>query len=295
MFADHAPFNELPEGIEIKELDYPYGMAASATARSLFISDNIRSCVWVIELPNHVLKEFDAGFWPSQMSITPYDELLVVVEDKRKRTPPVLFSYSISIFRLSDFSQMKSIPIPHIAAYVSCAAQLPNKNIIISYVTDYSLEDNQWISILSTDGEVIRKFDPNVFESIRQNPWSPDYFAIKENGDIFIMDGERGRIYWFNSQLTDYQLISCNDHAVDCPQRIVYVKDRGQLLVLDVIGPDDASVSHLLVFHLGPCNLIQRRNDEGVTVTKITRKRKALDFTSKYRKLWFQKKQKLLL
>ena len=103
-------------------------------------------------------------------------------------------------------------------------------------------------------------------------------------------------VFWFNSQLTDYQLISYNDHALDCPQRIVYVKDRGQLLVHEDIGPDNASVSYLSVLHLSPCNVIQRKNDdEKVSVTKITRKRKTLDFTSKYRKLRLQKKQKLLL
>ena len=100
VFSDQAPFNELPEGIEIKELEYAYGMAASATARSLFISDNFRSSVRVIELPKNVLKEFDAGYSPSHMSITPDDDLLVVVEDERKYTPPIFSSYSHQHFQV---------------------------------------------------------------------------------------------------------------------------------------------------------------------------------------------------
>ena len=162
VFADQAPFNELPEGIEIKELDCVYGMTASASTRSLFLSDNMHSCVWVIELPNNVLKHIEVRFCPSHMSITPGDELLVVVEDERKCWPPIHASY-ISIFRSSDFSLTKSIPVPHTVEYITCAAQLPNKNIVISYDT-YQNMDECFISILSADGEVMQNFDPNVFE-----------------------------------------------------------------------------------------------------------------------------------
>ena len=191
VFADQAPFNELPEGIEIKELDFVHGMTASASTRSLFISDNTRCCVWAIELPNNVLKHIEVRFCPSHMSITPDDELLVVVEDERICWP-IHVSYSINIFSLSDFSLTKSIPMPHTVECITCAAQLPNKNIVISYEPIDNMDEG-WLGILSIDGEFLQNFDPNVFKSIRQNPWFPEYFAIMENGDIFIIDKIDGK------------------------------------------------------------------------------------------------------
>ena len=297
VFSDQVPFNELPEGIEIKELLFARGMAASATTRSLFISDSLGCCVWKIEFPNNILKCYHCFLLvPTLISITPDDELLVVVDDDRMGLcTPVHYTFSIKIVSQSDFSQIRYIQVPLTVYYIFCAAQLLNKSIAISYGTDYDAFEI-WISILSIDGEVLRNFDPNVFESIRQNPWYPKYFAIKENGDIFVIDSERGRVFLFNSRLSDYQLISYNDRRLERPTRIVYIKEKEQLLVHEHIGLLSGTFPHLSVFHLGPCNLIQRRNDEErVSVTKITRKRKTLDFTSKYRKLQLQKKQKLLL
>ena len=104
-------------------------------------------------------------------------------------------------------------------------------------------------------------------------------------------DSLNGRVFLFNSQLTDYQLISYNDQRLQSPGRIVYIRDREQLIMREDIAIALDYVAHISVFHLGPCNLIQGRNDEEEisAMRMLSRKRKTLDFTSKYHKLRLQK------
>ena len=57
VFADRAPFNELPEGIEIEGLDTAMGLIfiACAAYRSIFISDRMNYCIWKIQMPSREL------------------------------------------------------------------------------------------------------------------------------------------------------------------------------------------------------------------------------------------------
>ena len=293
VFADQAPFHELPEGIEMPKTVDPSGMAASAVSRSLFISDAYEGSVWRIQFPRKTISEISVGYEARQVAITPNDELLVVIKGYYDNHLP---SFRIDVHQLSDNTRTKSFLLPREVTDLTCAVQSPNTNFVISYSRDYSLQF-YWITILSPDGQVIRTFDPTLFESIVQNPWCPYHFAITENGDIFFIDCNGGRVYLFNSEMTDYQIMAYNNYTLEGPCRIVYIKEKQQLLVHeDRDGLNTSSESHLSIFHLGPCNLIQLRNDEEVVVRRITRKRKAFDFTSKYNKynkLWFQKKLKI--
>ena len=296
VFADRAPFEELPEGIEFENIIDPGGMVACPSSRSLFVSDGFEVCVWKIQFPQRTMSKIETGYAPEQVSITPNNELLVVIESYYGDGQA---SFRINIHQMTDFSRTKSILLPRQVCELLCAVQSPNMNYIISHMKEYSGPSRFCISILSTNGEIIRTFDPDMFEFISQNPWSPFFLAIKENGDIFVADGENNRVFLFNPQMTSYyQIISNGGYEPTSPSQIVYIQEKQQLLVYEDRALDQTNVdAHgiMSVFHLSPCNLDKERNDGAEPAKnelRIGRKRKALSHTilSKYRKLWCLKK-----
>ena len=100
---------------------------------------------------------------------------------------------SLDIFSLKDFSRTNSIEVPLYCIQISCAAQLPNKNVIFSYT---EIEGDRMklfcICIMTTEGDVVRKFDPNIFESIKRIPWRPTYFTTDDAGQLFFSDSNYG-------------------------------------------------------------------------------------------------------
>ena len=247
VFTDHPPFTELPERIRIKDLFQPCGMVASTLSNSIFISDFC--CIWKIQLPDNKLSSKLVDSSPEHLSITPDNELLGVRG---------LGKNSLDIFSLEDLSRTKSISVPFHCVHISCAAQLPNKNFVISY-TEEILMEIFGICILTADGDVIRKFDPNVFEFFQLNPWCPANFAVDDDGRLLIVDHNSGRLFAFNSQMTDFYLFNIEFETADGTQ-IVYIKGRQQLLVWE--ERDYSLKLSLSVFHLSPCNLIRGRNSE---------------------------------
>ena len=271
VFNDHTPFTELPERIRIKDLFLPFGMVASTISNSIFIGDFC--CIWKIQLPDNKLSKLSSklvNYDPEHLSITPDNELLAVVMGLRKN--------SLDFFSLEDLSRTKSISVPFHCVHISCAAQLPNKNIVISY-----LLQKFWICILTADGDVIRKFDPNLFEFFQLNPWCPANFAVDDNGRLLIVDRKSGRLFAFNSQMTYFHLFNIEFEMPD-GAKIVYIKGRQQLLVWE---ERDYSIKlSLSMFHLSPCNLIRERNPESLMEklasdkSRIKRKRKANKFST---------------
>ena len=288
VFADRAPFEELPEGIEFKHIIDPGGMVAFPSSRSLFVSDGFEVCVWKIQFPQRTMSKIETGFAPEQVSITPNNELLVVIEsyygDGQAR-------FRINIHQMTDFSRTKSILLPRQVLELLCAVQSPNMNYIISHMKEYSGPSRFCISILSTNGEIIRTFDPDVFEFISQDSFCPFFLAIMENGDIFVADRDNNRVFLFNPQMTDYQIISHGGYEPTSSSQIVYIKEKKQLLVYEDPGVGQTNVdAQMSVFHLSPCNLDKERNDGAEPAKnelRIGRKRKALSHTilSKYRNL----------
>ena len=185
---------------------------------------------------------------------------LAVAQDGELFVSALEDTWSIYIFMMADVSLVKSILLPKVISDVTCIAQSPNRDIVITYSTlsdPYSYS----ISILSTDGEIIRTFNHGLHESLRES-WWPHSFAIAETGDIFVVDPFHCRISVLNSQLTDFQIISC--YGIQSPALIVYIKEKQQLLVSegtrsDPVSWDEEVAKPIYVFHLSPCNLETRK------------------------------------
>ena len=181
-------------------------MAASVSTRSIFFSDPFERCIWKLQIPKNEMKRFPVShrpIMPFRLSVGQDDELFVIMDTCVRSC-----SIDIFTFRLADVSLVKSILLSKDISDVSCVAQSPNRDIVIIHSTFSILS---FISILSTDGEIIRTFNPGLYESLRSS-WWPHSFAIADTGDIFVVDPLHHRISMLNSQLTDFQvnLLSLN-------------------------------------------------------------------------------------
>ena len=261
VFADHAPYEELPEGIVLEGIKEACGMAASVSTRAIFFCEPFKQCIWKLQIPNNEMKRFPVRFMPFRLSVGQDDELFVIRDNIswRYSIDAGLRSCSIDIFRLADVSFVKSIRLTKDIYRVCCVAQSPNRDIVI---THYTLSLDSVISILSTNGEIIRTFNP---ESLQQW-WNPRSFVIADTGDIFVVDHRRGMIYMLNSQFTDIQNISYSNVS-QWSSTIVYSKENQQLLISELlpsvpVGMDTEGEITIHVFHLSPCNLETRKTDE---------------------------------
>ena len=270
VFSDRAPFEEL-EGIEVKELDTPFGIEACPVNRALFINDFNQGCIFKIQMPNEELTRWDIGLGrePMTISITPNMELLVAVDcyikdpddgddsveddddddaDEEEEEEDdydeddddfsvvdddddvEIFCARLLFFKPTDGSLTRSMRLPRGNWFVHNAFELPNKTVVYSVAKSDS--DVIQIGVPSEDGEslsVIRTLNLEPFESIEDKQWLPSYFTVSDDGLFFTDTG--GRIIWFDSKLTDYQIISSNDLQLDNPGFIEYIKDKQQLLV----------------------------------------------------------------
>ena len=140
----------------------PYILTASAASRSIFIGDK-RRCVWQVQMPEKEVTQWEINGIPTDLSITPANELLVVVTNLDHS---VGFTFRLNIINLTDASR-KMIDMPRGIQQITCAAQLLDGNFILSYSYTRLIVEFL-ISIISGDGKTfIRTLDPLLFPSIR--------------------------------------------------------------------------------------------------------------------------------
>ena len=85
------------------------------------------------------------------------------------------------------------------------------------------------ISELSNDGrKFIKTFDPR---SVKLT-WIPAHLAFYDDGQLFVSDWSRDRVYLLSSQLTDPRiLLNRFRHHLIRPQRLCYVREKQKLIV----------------------------------------------------------------
>ena len=246
VFADRAPFEELKETVEITGMIWPYILTASAASRSILIGDYWR-CVWQVQMPKKEVTEWEINGIPTDLSITPANELLVVVTNLDHS---VGFTFCLNIINLTDASR-KMIDMPRGIQQITCAAQLLDGNFIISYsYTRFSIVEFL-ISIISDDGKTfIRTLDPSLFPSIR-NTHLHSYLsiAVLDDRHVFVIDIS-GKIVCLNLQFTDCLAITNKDDVVSNPQSFFYVEEKRQLLVSGIKGAPGMCFPVVSLFHL---------------------------------------------
>ena len=117
------------------------------------------------------------------------------------------------------------------------------------------------LRMLSMDGKsFIRTFDLSFFQSIRLKLWSPCYFGVKDDGQMFVADCFGQRVFWFNSKFTDYRtIIDPGKDLFESQTPIVFIKEKQQMLVC---GPwTDLRAVDVSVHHLSPCSLSRHQQE----------------------------------
>ena len=252
VFADRAPFEELEETIEIEGLRSLCGMTASAATRSIFVCDRTKDSSGKYKCQRKKLSLLEASGEPSDLSITPDGDLLAEVTGMDESD-----SCQLNVFELANSSRTV-IQLPSEIRQIFSIVQTQNQNFILFYCS--RLQRRYLLSILSNDGQKFIKtvYSPTLtelccygFKSVR--------FAVKDDGQIFAIDICHNRVLLFNSDLTGCRILSIdnNDHIIfNIFSRIVYVREKQQLL-LNGLELSSSQLGDLIyVFHLSPCNNI---------------------------------------
>ena len=231
------PFEEMKEKeIKIEGMTDPWDISASKVSRTIFISDNDNRCLWKFHTSNKTVSRWEMDGRPETLSITPSDELLVVVDREDH--------HDLIIFRCLDVNRAQSIPLPSDVKKIAHAVQSTDMTIFISYSTK-DFPDVFQISELSRDrlrfvrsfspqlvrlinaATIIRSFNPRSVGWMNMTNWRPSHLAFDEEGNLFVADYIRHRVYWLNSQLTDLRVIlNTYKHNLYAPHRLCYFKTR---------------------------------------------------------------------
>ena len=241
VYPAQEPFDELKDDrIEIKEMKGPLDMAASGVSRSVFISDNDNRCIWRIQMPSREISRWKIdGKTGGGLSINSSDELIVFV-DRDDR------SY-IDVYRCEDGGRIKEIDVGglYCLLHASPVVQTSNGNFIINHW----IRDDRvpLISEVSIDGtKIIRSFDPRSIESNELKDWWPEHFSIDEDDNIFVADYDNDRVVLLNPQLDEHQiLVNRDQHQIDEPQRLCYVREKQMLIVGQYGSPSSVSLFSL--------------------------------------------------
>ena len=231
-FQDHEPFNE-ETPIEINDMAASFDIASSKKDRSIFIcdSDINNPCLWRIQVPDRIIRRYEIDGRPWRLSITPSDDLLVMVGRHN--------GSSLDIHRSSDVKRLQSVPMPTKVHNMKHAVQITNGNFIITY-EDPNIPDRYVISELSEDGtQFLRTFDLHSIDSIPLNNWEPFHIAIGEDGNIFVADfSDNGHeVFLLNSRLNRIEMELNHDrHQIDRPTRLCYVQTKHMLIVGQLSG-----------------------------------------------------------
>ena len=143
-FQDHEPFNE-ETPIEIKDIQQSYDMASSKKDRAIFIcgTDDNNRCVWRIQMPNKIIRRYKINGLPWRLSVTPSDDLLVLVIRQ-----DLLY---LNIYRSSDVKQLQSTLMPTEIKKMYHAVQTTNGNFVVA-CDDQNFPDRFMVREISKDG-----------------------------------------------------------------------------------------------------------------------------------------------
>ena len=141
VFADHLPYKELlSEEIVFEGMKDAFGMVASVSTRSIFFCEPFERCIWKLQIPQNKMRRFPVSYMPFRLAVAQDGELFVVM---------LKDTWSIYIYMMADVSLGKSILLPKDISNVTCIAQSPNRDIVITYST-IANRYHYSISILST-------------------------------------------------------------------------------------------------------------------------------------------------
>ena len=221
-FQDHEPFSE-ETPIEITNIKQSFGMASSKTNQAIFICDYDR-WFWRIQIPDRMIRRHKIDGQPRKLSITPSDDLLVMVIRLNR--------FYLNIYRSSDVKQLQSILMPTEIRIMHHAVQTTNGNFVIA-CDDPNFPERFLVRELSKDGmQFVQTFDLQSIDSIPLKTWKPFHIAIGEDDNIFFADSFDGghRVIQLNSRLHRIEL-ELNHHQIDQPKCLCYVPEKHMLIV----------------------------------------------------------------
>ena len=256
VFSGQKPFGRMKyEEIDIKEMKNPSDMTSSSTNRAIFVSDSRwdGGCVWKIQMSNAQVKKFLIEGQPTRLSMSPKEELLVLVQKSRKRGDQEGKFWYVDLYNSSEFKIVMSLQLPIDMKQPVQAVQTSKNTFIVLFGTEDRSKKHTgptvfgWIvSEITTEGSTVHSFNISVGESkvCDEFNW---HMTINDDDQIFVADKTGNKVILLDSMLIeDHILLKSSDkYKINLPTRLHYLRDKQQLIVGYFTQPGSFSIFSL--------------------------------------------------
>ena len=96
----------------------------------------------------------------------------------------------------------------------------------------YKLNNVHIIEINNEEKREFQKLELPILEN-----FEPECLTISEDNKIFIADSKGDRVILFDPSTRDHRIISKQDHQIKDPRRLIYIKEKQQLIVCQFQKP----------------------------------------------------------
>ena len=213
----NATTHERLTDIDVKRLREPWDIVACEQTSQLYAAD-YEKCVWRVSADGADIK-----LWWTKSSTDKFTPFTLSVTSTRV----LVTSYSTNQFMQLDSqgNELRRVQLPD-NMWPRHAVESPTATFIVSH--ENTQLDQQQISEVNTDGQVLRQFTGSHLSSLRFTP----HIAIDSRGNVFVADNHNRRILLLDAQLKLRRVI-IDEHQLEYnpPQRLCYREPTGQLLV----------------------------------------------------------------
>ena len=237
VFSGESPFRCLDEDeINIKEIEDPSDMISVWSANqhpTLFISDcsDVKPCLWKINIQTLERVQLDVEGKPKRLSMTSNGNLLVIVEFNS------CYFFNIYSSKWENFELLKQTPLSHPMANPTNLMENSEWSFIHMYKLN-NKEDGTYSYVIKISNSADHKKCQEIkLPFLEDAMFEPESIAVSEDNKIFIADYVGNRVFLFDPSTRNHRIISKQEHKIIDPNRLIYVKEKQQLIVGQLRNP----------------------------------------------------------
>jgi len=223
----------LQSRLSVPGLDTLLGLAACASNRCLYASDNWNDRVHRVELSGrNAVTKWSVGRGPAGLTVNSAKNVLVVIQGERK-----LQEFTTHGTLLQTIQLQRGIEIPR------QVVELSNGQFMISHIGN-----RHRVCLLDVKGAVVRRYGGTPGSDLTKMNW-PEGLAVDKNENILVADYNNNRLLVLDRSLTSAREMSVAvDGGLNGPVSLWYDKSRGRLYVGEFEGVRVIIIDHLKDF-----------------------------------------------
>ena len=215
VYEAQAPFKRQSD-IKMKELVYPFGVAACDRNKCIYVSDKASECVWRVS-EKYEVKQLIAGLrGTGKLSVMSNGDLIV------------LEGGQLNIYKPNG-NKLKNIPLPQELAEPEHAIESTRGTFFISQGITAGI--HRICEISCDTGTILQSYGDRKGNAKGQLDF-PAYIALDPEGRLFVCDYGNSRILLLDGNLKLQRVLLSNaDDGIPSSMNMFYAKESGNLLL----------------------------------------------------------------